>query len=340
MTAKAAARTAALKARALATGDLEAVVAIDAALTGRSRRAYFERRLAAAKRRPELHAQFAVDQDGALAGYVLGRVLKGEFGRAAPAMRLEQMGVKRELQHHGFGVALGTALEEEARRRGIRDLRTASIWREHDMLRYLDHSGWSLGRVVVIECALAESMLGASGEQPVLVQGRERPADQNDYGAAAPNDYETVARDTAEVRSLSMADLEDVVRIDRRLTGLDRSDYIRSRLDEALRETAIRFSLLARKEGTTAGFLMASADYGDFGRTEPVALIDTVGVDPEFARQGVGRALLSQLFLNLRALGIERVETVIGMGNLDLMRFLVAAGFHPGERIAFAKTLK
>lgn len=340
MTATATARTAALKARPLAPGDLEAVIALDGALEGRTRRDYFQRRLAAAQRRPELHAQFAVDHDGALAGYVLGRVLKGEFGRAFPAMRLEQMGVRRDQQHHGIGHVLGAALEDESRRRGIRDLRTASIWREHEMLRFLDHSGWTLGRVVVIDCALAESKLGASGEQPVVVEERERPADQNDYGGAAPNDYETMARDTAEVRSLGMADLEDIVRIDRRLTGRDRSDYIRSRLDEALQQTAIRLSLLARKEGTTAGFLMASADYGDFGRAEPVALIDTVGVDPAFARQGVGRALLSQLFLNLRALGIERVETVIGMANLDLMRFLVAAGFHPGERIAFAKTLK
>ncbi len=339
MTAKTAARASALKARALTPGDLEAVIALDAALEGRGRRSYFERRLAAAQRHPELHAQFAVDEGGALAGYVLGRVLQGEFGRAVPGMRLEQMGVKPSAQGHGIGNALGDALEDETRRRGMRELRTASLWREHGMLRYLDARGWSLGRVVVLECALAENTLGAAGEQPIMVHGRERPADQNDYGAPAPNDYETMARDTAEVRSLTMADLEDVTRIDRRLTGRDRSGYIRYRLDEALQQSAIRLSLLARKEGTTAGFLMASADYGDFGRAEPVALIDTVDVDPAFARQGVGRALLSQLFLNLRALGIERVETVIGMGNLDLMRFLVAAGFHPGERIAFTKTL-
>lgn len=332
-------KRAAPKTRALAPGDLESVIAIDGAHLGRTRRVYFERRLAAAQRRPELHAQFAVEHDGALAGYVLGRVLTGEFGRSTPAMRLEQLSVKPDLQGHGLGAALGAALENDARRRGLRELRTASIWREHGMLRYLDSCGWSLGRNFVLECALAESTLGAASESPVIAPEQDRPGDRNDYGAAAENHYEHLARDTAEVRTLAPGDLEDVTRIDRRLTGVDRGAYIHSRLDDALRETAIRMSLLARKEGTTAGYMMASADYGDFGRAEPVALIDTVGVDPAFARQGVGRALLSQLFLNLRALGIERVETVVGMNNLDLVRFLGRAGFHPGERIAFVKFL-
>lgn len=342
MTAKPASsaeRAVAPKTRALAPGDLESVIALDAALEGRTRRVYFERRLAAAQRRPELHAQIAVDHDGALAGYVLGRVLTGEFGRSAPAMRLEHLGVQPALQGHGIGHALGAALEGDARRRGLREMRTASLWREHGMLRYLDACGWSLGRNLVLECSLAESTIGSATEQPVVVHGRDRPADQNDYGAPAPNDYETMARDTAEVRSLAAADLADVARIDRRLTARDRSDYIRFRFEEALRENTIRMSLLARKEGTCAGFLMASADYGDFGRAEPVALIDTVGIDPAFARQGIGRALLSQLFLNLRALGIERVETVVGMNNRDLISFFATAGFHPGERIAFVKWL-
>lgn len=339
MTVKPSARAAALKARALAPRDLEGVITIDAALSGRTRQAYFERRLAAAQRRPQLHAQFALEEGGALAGYVLGRVLLGEFGRTAPAMRLEQIGVRPGLQGHGYGAALGEALEVETRRRGLRELRTASLWREHGMLRYLDASGWSLARDVVLECALAESALGGAAEHTVAVPARDRPADQHDYGVPGQDDTETVARDTAEVHSLAASDLEDVARIDRRLTGRDRSDYIRARLEDALLESAIRLSLIAHKENTCAGFLMASADYGGFGRTEPVALLDTIGIDPAFARQGVGRALLSQLFLNLRALDIERVETVVGLNNLDLLGFLASAGFHPGERIAFAKTL-
>ena len=70
--------------RPLAPRDLEAVIRIDASLRGRARGAYFERRLAAAGRDPERHLQLALDDDGRLAGYMLGRALEGEFGRSEP----------------------------------------------------------------------------------------------------------------------------------------------------------------------------------------------------------------------------------------------------------------
>jgi hypothetical protein len=37
-----------------------------------------------------------------------------------------------------------------------------------------------------------------------------------------------------------------------------------------------RISLAARKDGIVAGFVMARADLGDFGRSEPVAVLDTI----------------------------------------------------------------
>ncbi|MEW6690654.1 MAG: GNAT family N-acetyltransferase, partial [Pseudomonadota bacterium] len=78
-----------MEVRALAARDLDAVVAVDAALSGRSRRAYYERRLAAAKRDAALHVQYAALEGGELRGFLLARLLEGEFGRAQPALRLE-----------------------------------------------------------------------------------------------------------------------------------------------------------------------------------------------------------------------------------------------------------
>jgi len=286
-----------------------------------------------------LHAQYAVEEGGRFTGYVLGKVLEGEFGRTQPAVRLEVIAVSPDSQGHGDGVALCEALEAEARRRGIRELRTGASWRDSRMLRFLDHAGWSLGSNHVVDCLVADAKLGSSAEEAVVVEARERPADQNDYGISAANDFEALARDFADVRSLSDKDLDAVVRIDRRLTGHDRSAYMRHKLEEALADSGIRVSLVARIEDSIAGYLMASADYGDFGRTEPVAIIDTVGVDPGFAHRGVGHALLSQLFINLGALRIERVETVLAKENLDLLEFFYHAGFGPSERLAFVKHL-
>ena len=129
------------------------------------------------------------------------------------------------------------------------------------------------------------------------------------------------------------------MRLDRRITGRDRSGYMQRQLQEAMTESAIRISLIARKDGVLAGYVMAKADFGDFGRTAPVAVIDTIGVDPDFARRGVGSALLSQLFINLSALQVERLETVVAKENFDLLGFFYAAGFGASQRLAFVKQL-
>lgn len=292
----------------LAPADLAAVTGIDAALAGRARRAYFERRLELGQRDPERHLQVGVDADGTLGGFMLGRVLEGEFGRSEPQVRLEAFGVRPAAQHRGLGHALGAAFEAEARKRGIAEIRTTALWRHHDLLRFLDRSGYRLADSHVLDCAPS-------------------------------SDFEPLARDAFAVETLREADLEHVARIDRRLTGRDRRGYLCRSHREALADSALRVSLVAKSDGLLAGFLMARLDYGDFGRTEPVAVIDTVGVDPLRARQGVGRALLSQLFINLRALGVERVETVVAPDNLDLLGFFLAAGFRPAERLAFLKRL-
>ncbi len=325
-----------LKVRRLARADLDAVVAADAALTGRTRRAYFERRLAAALRQPELHLQFAAGDAGALQGYALARILEGEFGRSRPALRLEVISVLPGAQSRGIGRALHAALAAAAAGLGIAEFRTSAGWRDHAMLRFLDATGYALAPSLVLECAVGTGQLREDADA-VESPARERSGDANDWSAPRANDFEELARDRAEVGLLAATDIDAVVRIDREITGHERRGYMRHALDEALRETGVRISLAARKDGVTAGFVMARADLGDFGRTEPVAVLDTIGVDPAYAHHGIGRALLSQLFLNLAALRIERVETSVAAGDLDLLGFLQGAGFVPGQRLAFVK---
>jgi len=301
-----------LKLRRLAPGDMDAVVALDAPLAGRTRRAYFERRLAIALRQPELHLQFAAVSGKEFLGHALARVLEGEFGHAQPALRLEVISVAPKAQGRGVGRALHAALEDEARKRSIGELRTVAAWRDHDLLRFLGAMGYELAPSQLLECAVHGSALATSPEP---------------------------ARDTVDVRTLSAKDLEDVVRVDRHVAGRERGAYVRHALDEALRESGVRISLAARVDAIMAGFVMARADLGDFGRTEPVAVIDTLGVAPEYAHRGVGHALLQQLFLNLGALRIERVETLVDRLAFELLGFFYDVGFAPGQRLAFVKTL-
>jgi len=325
--------------RALIRDDLAAVVAIDAAIEGRPRRAYIERRLAAAIREPELHAQLgATDGDG-LAAYILARVLEGEFGRVEPALRLELIGVRADVLGHGVGKRLFEAMVAWARRHRIRDLRTAAAWNDHRMVRWLDAMGFALAPERVVDCAVSGGAYLPERDDAISLPEGNGPGHEIDFGAPQRNDFERLARDTADVRSMTTADLAEIVRIDRRITGHDRSAYIAHKLAEAMDDAGIRVSLCARDDGAIVGYLMARADLGDFGRIEPVAVIDTIGVDPEYEHRGVGHALMSQLFVNLGALRIERVETVVAPRDLALLGFLYDVGFAPAQRLAFVRRL-
>lgn len=334
------ARSAGVKVRMLTPKDLDAVVAIDAPIMGRSRRAYHERRLRAARQQPELHVQLAADGPKGLAGYVLARKLRGEFGRPVPALRLEMIAVGEGAQGGGVGTALMRALEAEARKQGIPEIRTSAAWKRHDMLRFLDHSGFEFGRNVIVDCSVHAGRLIDTGSEAVTAPEPTSWSREIDYSAQKGNDYEALERDSADVRTLAAEDLPDLVRIDRRVTGHDRAAYMKQLVDEALNDSAVRVSLTARVDGIAAGFVAARADFGNFGRTEPVAVLDTIAVDPDYARHGVGHALLSQLFVNLQALRVERVETVVSRDNFPLLGFLYSVGFEQSERLGFVKRIR
>ena len=334
-TATATAATRAARVRPLAAADLEAVVGIDASIVGRSRRAYFERRLRAAIADPAMHVQFGVEDEGRLIGYALARRLAGEFGRTVPALRLEIIGVRPDDQGRSVGDWLMAAFSKWGREHGVTEMRTQVDWRNSRMLRFLAHSGFRLGRNQVIEAAVRPD--DGDDAELSIAPSFEQPSAEMDYSADRANDFEVLARDRFDLRSMATDDAEAVARIDRRIMARERSGYVKQLLGEALADSGVRVSLVAYVEGVLAGYVMAKTDFGDFGRTEPVAVIDTLGIDPDFAGRGIGKALLSQLFVNLHALGVERVETVVARENFALLGFFYRAGFGASERLAFVK---
>ncbi|MDH5330210.1 MAG: GNAT family N-acetyltransferase [Aquincola sp.] len=323
--------------RPLAPADLATVVAIDTASEGRTRREYIERRLRAAQREPALHAQFAaVDGDGVV-GFILARVLAGEFGRRRRALRLELMGVRADRRGSGIGRTLFDALASWGRRHGCAEVRTVASWRDSTILAWFDGLGFELAPEVIVDSRVDGGSYRP--ERDDAMRSHDGAASEIDYGRTEGNDHERLARDCADVSSMVSADLDAIVRVDRGITGRDRREYIAARLAEAMGDTSVRVSLAARCDGAVVGYLMARADLGDFGRSEPVAVIDTLGVDPEYERRGVGHALISQLVANLGALRVERVETIVPLRDLALLHFLYAVGFDPGERLSFVRRL-
>ena len=325
--------------RHLAPQDLDSVVALDEANSGRVRRFYFARRLKAVLAQPQLHVQFAVEQGGRFVGFMMARQLLGEFGRAEPALRLEAMGVATGEQGQGIGTALLSRLESEAKRMGVPAIHTTGSWRNHAIMQFFDRAGFELGKNLVVDCPVHNHRLEARQDDKVMAPAHVTgfSTDEVDYSALPGNDFEALARDKVDVRTLKAEEVDDIIRIDQCVTGRRRESYIRQQVGEAMTDSDVRVSLVARVDDIAAGFVMERTDFGDFGRAEPVAVLDTIGVDPDYSHLGVGHALLSQLLVNLEGLRVERVETVVARENFGLLGFLYDVGFDASQRLALTK---
>ena len=135
------------------------------------------------------------------------------------------------------------------------------------------------------------------------------------------------------VRTLRADDLDAIVALDERVVGRSRRCYYEQKVRDALVPGALKVSLAAECDGALSGFLLASLFYGEFGIPEPSAVLDTIAVDPDRRGRKIGKALLRQLVMNLRALGIEKVRTEVDWNQFEMLAFLAHRGFRPAPRI-------
>ncbi len=305
--------------RSLHPEDLDRVVEIDAAIAGRPRRGFFEKRLDVAQATPDNFITSAAIQGDKLIGYAFARVQEGEFGGTSKVAILDIIGVDPSTQSKGTGKQLLAGLEERMGKKGISEMRTQAEWTDTSMTRFFAATGFCLEprQILIRDCSPLE-------EEEEAVDGE---------------DYIPLSRDKVLVRSFEKSDVAGLVRIDSKLTNADRSNYYDGKADEVLSETGIRVSLVAESEGVVVGFIMARVDFGEFGKTEPTAAIDSLGVHPGFAGGGVGHALLSQLFANLSILNVENVRTQVTNNNFDLLEFLDVCGFGSSQRLVLGKSI-
>ena len=134
------------------------------------------------------------------------------------------------------------------------------------------------------------------------------------------------------VRNLRPKDLEAVIALDAKIIGRRRDEYFKLKLKQALSDTGVMISLAVEVETAFAGYLLARVYYGEFGTMEPVAVLDTMGIHPDFQRRGAGSALIDQLRTNLLGLGIPRLQTQVSWNDPALIAFFNREGFEPAPR--------
>jgi ribosomal protein S18 acetylase RimI-like enzyme len=144
---------------------------------------------------------------------------------------------------------------------------------------------------------------------------------------------ENPPRDDLFVRNLRPGDLGAVVDIDARSVGRRRDEFLALKLKQAFADTGIAISLAVEIDSHVVGFLLARVYYGEFGVMEPAAVLDVIGVHPDFRMRHVAAALIDQLRTNLAGLGIRRLQTEVQWDSPDLLSFFRREGFVLAQRV-------
>lgn len=151
-----------------------------------------------------------------------------------------------------------------------------------------------------------------------------------------------------KIRVLNENDLDAVVKIDKKVLGKERRDFWKRKI--AYSDIYPRPALVAELENKVVGFIMGYVSGWEFGVPDSIGWIDTLGVDPEYQRRGIGRILFKALIENFRHTGrqiapeskdsqksqiegVNIVYTLVNWNDWDLIQFYDNMGFKKGEML-------
>jgi ribosomal protein S18 acetylase RimI-like enzyme len=137
--------------RAMRAQDLEAVVSIDAAATGRRRPRYFELMLQRMLDPTGLQISLVAEAGGQVAGFVLGSLYYGEYGVMEPSASIDAIGVEPRFRGHHVGKALMRQLRLNLAALRVSALRTEVPWDDFELLAFFRNEGFSLAERLCLE---------------------------------------------------------------------------------------------------------------------------------------------------------------------------------------------
>lgn len=145
------------------------------------------------------------------------------------------------------------------------------------------------------------------------------------------------AQGNVGVRRLRPDDLERTIAIDQAHTGRARRRFFEKRL-EAARKHPEDFIHVGVTEGDTlVGFAFARVRQGEFGRDEPIAALDLMGVDRASEAHGHGHRLMEALKTVMKEKGIRRLHSQADWTEHGLLKFFDSTGFTLAPRLVLER---
>ena len=140
---------------------------------------------------------------------------------------------------------------------------------------------------------------------------------------------------TIKIRLMKADDFDAVVGIDEKVLKAPRPEYYEMKFEKLFNsKDYLPTSLVAEEEdGTLAGFIMGELYMGEYGIFQEEATLDTIGVDPDYQHKGIGEQLINEFLDHLRALGVQKINTLVDRNDSKLMHFFNANQFSPSKTI-------
>jgi len=135
-------------------------------------------------------------------------------------------------------------------------------------------------------------------------------------------------------------DLPAVIALDARVTGLEKERYWRELYARRGAELPFLVAETAPEEGPAriAGFIIGEVRAWEFG-SPPCGWVFALTVDPALRLHGIGSRLLEAISGRFRAVGVDRMRTMLARDNHLLMSFFRSHGMMAGPYIELEKEL-
>jgi predicted N-acetyltransferase YhbS len=144
-----------------------------------------------------------------------------------------------------------------------------------------------------------------------------------------------------KIRLMDAGDFNAVVEIDEKALKARRPEYYQMKFEKLIQSRDyVPTSLVAETENRrVVGFVMGELYIGEYGISHERATLDTIGVDPEYRDKGIGEQLIVEFMAHLKALGVERVNTLVDWNHSKLIQFFSANQFSPSKTINLERSV-
>ena len=146
---------------------------------------------------------------------------------------------------------------------------------------------------------------------------------------------------TINIRLMKADDFEAIVEIDNKVLKSSRREYYSMRFEKLFQsKDYLPASFVAEnQDGVVVGFIMGELYMGEYGISIEEAKLDTIGVDPEYQKNGIGKLLINEFMDHLKKLEVHKINTLVDWKDSGLINFFSANKFIPSTTINLERSI-